>query len=94
MKKVNMIKRPNKRLVLFLTSLSGMVFLTATFGIIWYTCYAQEIVQPFFRKGNWLVIAVYALTLYIFMRIYGGFRIGYLKRSDVIYSAKIGRAHV
>lgn len=87
MKKVNMIKRPNKRLVLFLTSLSGMVFLTATFGIIWYTCYAQEIVQPFFRKGNWLVIAVYALTLYIFMRIYGGFRIGYLKRSDVIYSA-------
>ncbi|MEY8359742.1 sugar transferase [Anaerotruncus colihominis] len=87
MKKANMIKRPNKRLMLFLTSLSGLALLTTTYGFIWYICYAQAIVQPFFRKGNWLVIAIYALMLYIFMRIYGGFRIGYLKRSDVIYSA-------
>lgn len=76
-----------KRAIMFLISLLLLIAIAALFGVVWYRAYADVIVQPFFRKGNWLVIGVYALLLYIFTRLYGGYRIGYLKRAEVIYSA-------
>lgn len=76
-----------KRAIIFLISFLLLVVLVALFGLIWYRSYAGIIIQPFFRKGNWLVIGVYALLLYIFTRLYGGYRIGYFKRAEVIYSA-------
>lgn len=74
-------------MTMFLMSLVLLLALSAVFGGLWYEAYADMIVQPFFRRGNWLVIAIYATLLYLFTRIYGGYRIGYLKRGEVIYSA-------
>ena len=83
-----------RRIVMFLTTLVILFLLTAVFGYIWYTYYAGIIVQPFFRKGNWLVITVYGVLLYVFTRIYGGYRIGYFKRGDVIFSGFLSLAFV
>lgn len=83
-----------RRIVMFLTTLVILFLLTAVFGYIWYCYYAGIIIQPFFRKGNWLVITVYGLLLYVFTRIYGGYRIGYLKRGDVIFSGFLSLAFV
>lgn len=78
-----------RKTVTFLITVSILAILTAVFGFVWYEYYDDMIVQPFMRRGNWLVIAVYAMLLYGFTRIYGGYRVGYLKRGDVIYSSAL-----
>lgn len=63
---------------------SAMVFVWAWF---WMEHYAEIILRPFGYKGNWLVIAVYGLLLLLFTSFYGGYRIGYYRRDNVILSA-------
>ncbi len=75
-----------KRMVSFLSGILLMVFLTLQFANIWYQCYADTLVLPFYRRGNWVVIGIYAVVLFLFFRIYGSFKVGYLRRTDVLFS--------
>lgn len=75
-----------KRLITFGSAVLLMVMLTSIFGIMWYACYSQAIVLPFYRRGNWVLIGIYAVLILIFFKAYGGFKIGYLKRTDMLYS--------
>ncbi len=56
------------------------------FAVVWYSYYRGLIFEPFWNKGNWVLIAMYALLLILFSRLFGGLRVGYLKRLDDIYS--------
>jgi len=40
----------------------------------------------FYRRGNWTVILLYAVIFSLFMKVLGGFRVGYLRNLDVLYS--------
>ena len=42
--------------------------------------------MPFYRRGNWMMILIYGILLAFFMNTYGGFKIGYLKNGNLIYS--------
>ena len=46
----------------------------------------RQIDEPFWRKGNWVLIAIYGLMFALFAKLYGGLKVGYLKRIDVFYS--------
>lgn len=75
-----------KRLIRFFTSIA---ILTVEVGIYWFSwicCFSQAAGTPFFRKGDWLMAALYGLMLLFFSRMYGGLRIGYLERGNVLYS--------
>lgn len=87
-------KEKYKRTVMSLASVSILALLTTLYGYVWYEFYRKIIIDPFERTGNWLVIAIYALLLYIFTRIYGGYRIGYLRQGDVIYSSILSMVFV
>lgn len=70
-------------------SLSSMIIILAQMGIYWITWinyYNDNIELPFFRKGNWLMVAIFGIQLFFFSKIYGGLKVGYLKVGDVIYS--------
>ena len=75
-----------KRLIVF--CLASLVVLTqmAVFAYVWYTVYRGQIDEPFWRKGNWVLIAIYGLLFAMFAKLYGGLKVGYLKRIDVFYS--------
>ncbi|MCI8349846.1 MAG: sugar transferase [Oscillospiraceae bacterium] len=75
-----------KRMVLFVLCLLLVAALTALFGYVWYDRYSNTIVSPFFRKGNWVVIGIYGVLLFAFAQIYGGFKVGFLKQGNVLYS--------
>ena len=47
-------------------------------------CLASLVVLA--RKGNWVLIAIYGLLFAMFAKLYGGLKVGYLKRIDVFYS--------
>ena len=59
---------------------------TVLFAFVWYGSYVKQLDIPFFRRGDWAVIGVYALILFLLTHLYGGFKIGYLRLMDVLYS--------
>ena len=78
-----------KRFVVFCLASLVVIAQTAVFAYIWYDFYRGLIFEPFWRKGNWVLIAIYALINVLFSRLYGGLKVGYLKRIDVFYSMTI-----
>jgi exopolysaccharide biosynthesis polyprenyl glycosylphosphotransferase len=56
---------------------------------IWMGYYSNNIELPFFRKGNWLMAALYCVLLLFFVQTYGGLKIGYHKIGDIIYSQSL-----
>lgn len=77
-----------KRLIMFLASAVILTLQTAIFAYVWYRYYAYTGVmeENFFRRGNYVVIGQYALMLYLFYKLYGGFKVGYLRIFDVLFS--------
>lgn len=78
-----------KRLIMFLNSVVILVLQTVIFAFVWYRFYADNedaLIQVFWRRGNYVVIGLYALLIFFFHKIYGGFKVGYLRVFQVIYS--------
>lgn len=78
-----------KRLIMFLNSAVIILLQTAIFAFVWYRFYAnneQIMLKVFFRRGNYVVIGLYALMIFFFYKLYGGFKVGYLRIFDVLYS--------
>ena len=80
-----------KRIISFFSSLILILFLSGVFIYIWYEYYSDAIVLPFYRRGNWVVIFIYMILTLLFFKAYGGLKMGYLKRSDMLYSQSISR---
>ena len=75
-----------KRLIRFFTSIAILSVEVGIYWMAWIYCFSLAAGSPFFRKGDWLMAAVYALLLLFFSRMYGGLKIGYLERGNVLYS--------
>lgn len=75
-----------KRIIILQLALISLAFQTILYGMLWYRLYADTIQVYFWRRGNWLVIIIYSLLLLLFSRMYGGYKIGYLKSGEVFFS--------
>ncbi len=78
-----------KRLIVFCLASVIILAQTAAFGFVWYDYYRKLIFAPFWRKGNWVLIAIYGMMDALFSKLYGGLKVGYLKRIDVFYSLSL-----
>ncbi|OUQ20083.1 exopolysaccharide biosynthesis polyprenyl glycosylphosphotransferase [Lachnoclostridium sp. An14] len=81
------IQEKYKRLVklLFSAVLTGMM--VAVYAYVWTDYFNGQMLQaPFFRRGNWMMICLYGVLLIFFMKLYGGYKVGYLKNGNLIYS--------
>jgi hypothetical protein len=64
----------------------------ALFGLIWYLYYSKitiketDIIANFHMRGNWAVIGMYMLIMFFFTKVFGGYKIGYLRVGDIILS--------
>lgn len=83
-----------KRLISFVLAFFLVIILTAGFGIVWYIYYSDTIVLPYYRRGNWVLIGIYCMLVWVFFKAYGGFKLGYLKKTDMLYSQLISIACV
>lgn len=77
-----------KRLLMLTISAVLMVLMTAVFSYIWYSCYATHEVlgTTFYRRGNYVMIALYALMLYLFYRVFNALRIGRMRVFEALLS--------
>ena len=78
-----------KRIISFSLFMIMLFFLTGGFAFVWYKYYSETIVFPYYRKGNWVLIGIYGLLVWLFFKAYGGTKLGYLKRTDMLYSQLI-----
>lgn len=75
-----------KRLIKMGFSAILIVMLTGVYATVWIEWYNKIIWAPFFRKGNWMMIFIYSILLVFFMQMYGGFKVGSLRKGNLIYS--------
>ena len=75
-----------KRLIMFFASLLVIGLQTANFAYIWYTEYnRRSVIQIFYwRRGNWVLIGFYALIVFLMSKLFGAFKVGYMRVQDVI----------
>ncbi|MBO5163768.1 MAG: sugar transferase [Ruminococcus sp.] len=83
-----------KRLISFALAIILLAVLTGGFAAVWYVYYSDTIVLPYYRRGNWVLIGIYCMLVWIFFKAYGGFKLGYLKKTDMLYSQLISIACV
>lgn len=78
---------PYKKTILFFLSLISILLMSALFAWFWYNIYAETMyAYRFYRRGNYAIIALYAILQYFFAQTYGALRIGQLRRIEVVLS--------
>lgn len=75
-----------KRVISFFEGFVILAIHVLMFAYVWYGSYVELLETPYFRRGHWAVIGIYALILFLLMQLYGAFKIGYLRLMDVLYS--------
>lgn len=80
-----------KHLLNFAANVVSLTVYGVLFAILWYKYYANwnigvSVITPYFRRGNWAVIGMYLLFIFFFTKVFGGYRIGYLRLTDIILS--------
>ena len=81
-----MMNRLRHNTMLRVVKLLDAVLLTIPFGVCWYLAYADNLAEPYFQKGNWLVIALFFGLYVTYGRIYEGFRITLSRISEMLMS--------
>ena len=84
---MNRSKREDyKRFVVFCLASLIVIAQAAIFAYVWYDFYSDLILKPFWRKGNWVMILIYALIYLMFAKLYGGLKVGYLYQCCDVFS--------
>ncbi len=88
-------KEQYKRFIMLLGTILIVAVQTAMLACLWYNYYANRELKSmrkyfryfyYYRRGHWTIIVLYAVVLILFMKVLGGFRVGYLRNLDVLYS--------
>ncbi len=84
---MNKTRERYKRLIKILFAVVMLLGLTALYAYVWIVFYNGRVLQiPFWRRGNWLMVLLYAAILTMLLQLNSGFKIGYLKNGSLIYS--------
>lgn len=77
-----------KRLILLGMSAVCIGVQIAIYIYYWFNHFFPNVEKrlPFWVKGHWLIICIYAVLLFFFYNMYGGMRVGYLKNTEIIFS--------
>ena len=75
-----------KRIIKFGFAMVIVFLEIAIYAYVWYGYYNPLLKNPFWRRGNWLIIVLYGVLLLFFLKTYGGLKIGFLKKGNLIYS--------
>ena len=69
-----------------IVKLLNVILLTIPFAFSWYGVYADKLADPFYEKGNWLILFLFAVLYIAYGRLYDGFQISLSRISELIGS--------
>lgn len=79
-----------KRMIQLSLSGVGLIFQILIYRYFYYNYFHYNIRIPFWGRGHYVVIFLYVVLLFLFSKMYGGTRIGYLKNVEVVFSQVMG----
>ena len=79
-------KEQYKRILKFGSAAVILLIEVGLYWLLWQLYLNIEEKFRFWRRGIWLLAAMYGVLLVFFLQTYGGLKIGYLKRGNIIYS--------
>ena len=79
-------KEQYKRILKFGSAAVILLIEVGLYWLLWQLYLNNVIEERFWRRGIWLLSALYGVLLVFFLQTYGGLKIGYLKRGNIIYS--------
>lgn len=83
-------KEQFKRILIFLSGLIIVAAFSKAFAHVWYEYYNSKMLDPFWRRGNILLILIYALVYVLVTRSVSGFKVSYLKTGALFGSQILG----
>ena len=69
--------------------LCNAFLMTLVFAGCWYGYYAQRTAQPFYAKGNWLMIALFYILYITYGKVYDAFLVSLNRISEMVYSQSL-----
>lgn len=78
-----------KKTMLRVVKLINVAMMTIPFAACWYLFYADVLASPYFAKGNWMIIALFAVLYVTYGRIYDGFQISLNRISESVTSQSL-----
>lgn len=75
-----------KRMIMFWSKMVIVLLQTGMYGWLWFHHYKDMMPVEYWRRGNWVIIALYAMFIMVFSRAFGALKVGYLKTWDIMYS--------
>ena len=69
-----------------IVKLAELLALTAVFAYIWYKFFVDAEYIDYFRRGDWVIIFIYAVLLFGFGRTYDAFQVTIREPAEIIYS--------
>ncbi len=85
----NQDREQYKRLVNFLGSAAIVLIEWALFYYVWQKYYNARMIEPFWRRGRWLVAGEYIVLVLFFHWMYGGLKVGIYRFWTLVYSHMI-----
>ena len=68
-----------------------LVLFSFMFGYVWDRYYSQGFwKEPFYAKGNVVMVIIYLIVAFLFFSVLGGLKIGTLRRTNVMLSQMVG----
>lgn len=78
-------KEQTKRLIMFWTKVLLVVIQTVMYACFWYTKFQYWMDREYVR-GHYAIILIYFVMVMVFAKTFGGYKVGYLRNWDVIYT--------
>ena len=75
--------------IMRLMKIMNVILMTLPFAMGWMLYYAERIAAPYYAKGNYLIIALFAVFYITYIHVYEGFAVSLSKRSEIIYSQSL-----
>ncbi len=75
-----------KRLLMWLSSAVLLIGMTLIFSSVWFGYYVNHDVigKNFYNRGNYVIIAIYTVMLFLFYRVFGALRIGKMRIFEAV----------
>lgn len=78
--------RRSRNLVLHFMKIFGELVSILIFACTWFLVYDGQMTHPYMAKGNMALIVLYGILDIVMTRVYGGYNVGRMRVSELIYS--------
>lgn len=83
--------RTAHRTVVRLVKLLDVILVSIPFAVAWMQYYSHQVYAIiFYRKGNWVVIALFVFLYYVLSHLYSGYTIHISTISEIVYAQVLG----